>query len=173
LIAYIENGVANIAMIERDTDEARRRWLRSEEIYARIGSPQATIPMMNVATIDLANGDFAAARERLRTGLRRFVELDWQIYVGVAHIELLSCAAHFGAWDDWDEHLTAGAAVLAERGVVDEEIAASAERAGLMALDRLEFGRGRVALELAAAQWRGVGEDSLASAALSALPAES
>jgi serine/threonine protein kinase/tetratricopeptide (TPR) repeat protein len=162
-------GVANCLMGRADVQRYRGELAPAEEAYREalriqksLGSKATFIARLNLGLVLLAQDRFAEARATFEGELDALAREGKGAYLGWAHTMLLPCVVATHDADAFDRHLEAALAHGAVKAMVDEDMAAAAERAGLLLRDAGDEARARRALELAAQKWRALGDEERA-----------
>ena len=163
-IANCLMGGADVARYGGELERAEQAYRRAHRIQQTIGSKAVLIARLNLGLVLLEQERYSEARavfEREVPGLERDGK---RAYLGWVRSVLLPCVAHEGDLTAFDAYVAMARAVTEERGMVDEDMAAAAERAARLFEQRGDAARARVALELASAQWIALEDDERAAA---------
>ena len=142
-----------------DLEEAERAYGLAAAMMASSGHPGKAIPLANLGLVQLARGQYEAARstleglfEDIRGGLTPMIAAS-------LHIALLCCCAAQKDAVAFDRNYSAASRILGETGFVDVENARLAESAGALALEQGWRRRADRAWSLALEQWRALGRN--------------
>ncbi|RME56579.1 MAG: hypothetical protein D6795_01150 [Deltaproteobacteria bacterium] len=157
-IANCLNGLAETARARGNFAAAEAGYRKAFEVYETVGSRNAIVMKINLALLLLARRCFSEAKTILRDTLDRSGKRPPQALQACLHLALLPCAAAEGAWEAWDEHYRTARALLEQTGLIDPDVAWSAELAGDLALSAGEGQRARQAYGIARRQWEKLGD---------------
>jgi hypothetical protein len=146
-----------------DLDGAERDYEACVRLERQLGD-DATLAEVNLALCQIARGKYADAHARLTS-----VQAAWEAagrfgWVGVLSAIALPCSAGVRDWNGFDEHLATATDRLRRSGLVDVDVARSAELGGDLAAAAGAEARARSAWGLAADQWRQIGDVARAAA---------
>ena len=155
-IASTYNNLADLLRKDGDPQGAEAGFRQALTTFRRVGSPDAVIPLLNLAILLTERDEHAPAREHLRAGLRLADQSGNGILSGFAHALSLPSAAALQSWGRWSDHV-AGARTLTAAGVFDPDVAAALQRAGIEAARRERWTEAKEVLALSRAHWQGLG----------------
>ena len=164
-----QTGVADCLMGRADVQRYQGQLAPAEEAYrealriqTRIGSKNTLIARLNLGVVLLEQSRFEEARRAFENELASLERTGKRAYLGLVHYMLLPCVAGVSDLNAFDAHAAAARELSANRPIVDEDMAAAADRAGAMLAEQGERERARAAYALAAAQWRALGDEERA-----------
>jgi serine/threonine protein kinase/tetratricopeptide (TPR) repeat protein len=164
-IASLRNVQGEVERVGGDLAAAEVSYTESIALYRSIGSAHADVPSVNLALLWLEGGDATRARDALVTLLA--ASRGQRTLCAVIHTNLLACRAALLDFDGMAQDLASAAALLAETGMIDVDVARTAHRAAdLAAGPRPDLARDAYALALG--QWRALGRTVDAEAARAA-----
>ena len=158
------HGMAEMDRLMGRLDRAEAGYREVMRTQDAIGK-DSQIPRLNLGLCLTARRDFPAARSGL---LELLGELEVQRkpgYQAVAHAALAAATAGCGDWPAFDRHLDEYAELSSQTGMIDIDIASSAETAASLAEHAGERERAARAWELAGTIWEALGELAHAEAA--------
>ncbi len=116
-IADCLNDLAEGSRLNGELDEAREFAEESLRLYEAIGSGEADFVRLNLAMIQLENGDYGTARPLFSELVRAFRESGQQALAAQAIAGFLASAAGGGDWQHWNEGLDEVEALFEATGV--------------------------------------------------------
>ncbi|MGM0558122.1 MAG: serine/threonine-protein kinase PknK [Myxococcota bacterium] len=135
--AHALNLLGEIARQTGDLEAAEAHYTAAAGLMRRLHAGDESMVRINLALVLLERGDWQRAGATLTHVLwdiEQRGEFGFEIAV---HAALIPCMAHAGLWEEFDTHLDRTAALFAETGMVDQDVArvlalgvAAAEAAG-------------------------------------------
>ena len=152
---YVTRG--EIARHRGQLDVAEGLYREALERSEAVGYGGIVWPLINLGLTLLQANRPAEAIDSFDRCLAKASEQRRRAVVGWTHLMLAACHAGQRNWAKFDEHLADGTAFMAETQAVELDVAMCAEQAASYALADGELTRARQALEVARAQWGGLG----------------
>lgn len=155
-LASCHNNLGEVLRGRGDLPGAEDAYRRAEALFHGLGSSEALVPRINLGLVLVARGRHAEARVCYEQALASAARDGRRGLIGILRALLLPCLAAAADREAWAEHAPAAAAALGQAGLVDRDIAWSAELAGDLAATRREAAVALEAWALARAQWEGL-----------------
>ncbi len=156
-VADCDNSLGELARLRGDLVRAEASYRASRSGFLAIGSGLVVAPEANLGLVLVERGRYAEAREVLEGALALTRRQGRRVVEGNVHAYLLPTLAGVRDWVAFEQHRAAAEALLAESGIVEEDIARMAETAGRLAQEARRGDSARGAFLLAARQWEGLG----------------
>ncbi len=169
-VADCDNSLGELARLRGDLVGAEASYRAARAGFQAVGSGMVIAPEANLGLVLVERGRFSEAREVLEGTLSLARRQGRRVVEGNVHAYLLPTLAAVRDWSALEQHRAAAEALLAESGIVEEDIARMAETAGRLALEAGRADAARLVLQLAARQWEGLGRPQDASRARSVAP---
>jgi len=135
-------------------DDAAESYATYEALSRARGRSTALV-LLNQGLLEVDRGDLPAAAEMITASLVALKREGRTQLVGAAHLTLLPCVAAADDWEAWDLHYEAATRLIRESGLVERDVATTAELAGTKA--RARPGKAIAILAFAAEQWSAMG----------------
>jgi hypothetical protein len=158
---------AEIARARGDLDDATAGYKRALKLFEAIGSGRVVYPLVTLATVLNARQRWRDAARVLQVARRLVDQQGRRALLAAVSAARLPSAAAEGDLLAWDEALGATQRLVRQTDTVDPEIAESAELGGRILLG--DAHRARQALDLARAQWDGLGRADRVSGVMGVL----
>ena len=168
-VGTAHNLLGEFARLGGDAALAERHYVAALAHLRSIGSSLAWLVEANLGLVLAEQQRWAEARATLAESLAMFERAGRLPFAAAVHAALLPCAAGLRDWPAWDAHVERAAALLAETGLAEPDVAASASAAGRLARAAGEPARARAAFDIALQQWRRLGRDAEAATVVAAL----
>jgi len=152
-VASCLNDLGDIARAGGDLQMAASLYRRALRQMDALGSRESVVPRNNLGLLLLAREQYEAAQLIFERVLTELEDADRPGYQGVVHVEMLPCLVVSEDWPGWDHHYLEGSKLLSEHAQVSDDVAWSAQQAGVLALEAGDRHRAKLAFELALAQW--------------------
>jgi serine/threonine protein kinase/tetratricopeptide (TPR) repeat protein len=158
-LSDVHNALGEVARAAGQLEQAEEHYRRALDTLDGTGIVDPAY-RANLALVLFARGDVGQARELLADVMREADQVGARMLTLMAHAGLAACAADQRDWRSLRLHLVA----LREDtgGLVADDIATCLRYAGTTAMAMEELHLGRMALELAAVQYRAMSQHKLA-----------
>ena len=156
-VASTRNLLGDVFRAAGRLSAASAEYQAAEDGLLALGSPEVSIPALNLGLVCLEQGTWDPARRRLERVLKAMEAANRRGFVGLLHIALTWAHAGAGALALAREHATAGQTCLEETALFEPDIARAAIGAAEQARIRGDLALERQMRALAAEQWRGLG----------------
>jgi len=167
--ASARNVLGDSIRYRGDLAQAVPLYEESEKIYRSIGASAAAYPRYNQALVAFERGRFSRGERLLDEVEPIFVRLGHRATLADVNVVRAAAAVKRGDVDAWDRHMAAASVLYQETGVIDADTARTAEMAARIAQRAGEKDRARAAWQIAADQWRRLGQADAEDAVLSKL----
>ncbi len=158
-VARCLNGLAEVARIEGELDEADRLYLEAIELFDAIGSPEAQVGTLNRALVLLARDAMEEARKVIE-GVRPSLEAaHGRVRLLQLHSMMLPIEAAMEAWRAYDSHFEIVKNLLESSRLVDGDVAWSIQLAASRMRQAGQLERAAAGLKSAATMWRTLGRE--------------
>lgn len=163
-VASCHNELGEIARENGALDAAEQAYREALRRMDALGAEDARVVRINLGILLQERRRYQEARPVLLDALAGTAAAGQRAIHAVVQLLLLSAAAAEGAWQEWDERAAVAAALLADTGFVDVDVARALERAARLAREVGQRARAEVALRAAVGQWRALGREAEAAA---------
>jgi len=170
-LATVLNTLGELRRARGDLGAAEAAYRDAAERYEACGSGDAVFPRLNLAVTLAQRSQHRPALRGLDEVAVALAEAGRSGLLAAVHAIRLAPLASTGAWDRFDVELRQAVRKLADTGLVDQDVARFAHRAGEACVAAGEVERARRVFVLARDQWVTMGRFDEAAAAEAALEA--
>lgn len=156
-IAHAANALADTHRFAGRLQAAEDGYRRALALHEAMGTGASVLCVLNLGLVALSQRRWGRARQQLERGREMALEEGRQEVAAAALALSLPIAAAEDDARGWDAGLAAGRALTHDAGLIDADLAATAEQAGHLALERGHPERAHAAFALARHQWQALG----------------
>lgn len=158
-VARCLNGLAEVARIEGELDQADRLYQEAIELFDVIGSPEAQVGQLNRALVLLARDATEEARKVIESVRPSLETAHGRVRLLQAHSMMLPVEAAMEAWRAYDAHFEIVKNLLESSRLVDGDVAWSIQLAAQRLRRAGQLERAAAGFRVAAAMWRTLGRE--------------
>lgn len=158
------HGIAECHRLLGRLESAEAGYRETIRLDRSHGCEDTSIPRINLALVQLAQGRVTEAREALEEILHETVDRGAAGDAGYLHFVIAACLAGEARWVPFDRHLASAREELERSGHVDLDLAMAGERGADWAQEAGQHERAARLGAMAADQWRRLGHEARAQA---------